>query len=88
MSVTAPGWPTVGQVRVKVGNRMTRLPSGEILGGEPDPNPLWLGFTESGIGEGGSALWYGVASRSLIVRLALPLVRGSTTSDPFFVLLL
>jgi hypothetical protein len=50
----APGWPAAGRVRVEVGNQitrwMTRLPSGEILGGEPDPNPLGLGFAESGVG--------------------------------------
>jgi hypothetical protein len=83
--VMAPGWPAAGRVWVEVGNQitrwMTRLPSGEILGGEPDPNPLGLGFAESGVGEGGSALWYGVVSRSLIVRSVVPLVRGSIASD-------
>jgi hypothetical protein len=58
--VAAPGWPTTGQVRVEVGNRITRrmiqLPSGENLSGEPYPNPLGLGFVESGVGEGGSVL--------------------------------
>jgi hypothetical protein len=58
------------------------LPIGEICGGEPEPNPLRLGFVMSSVGDGGSALWYGVADRSLIVRSAIPSVRGSTTSDP------
>jgi hypothetical protein len=35
---------------------MIQLPSGENLGGEPDPNLLGLGFVESGVGEGGSVL--------------------------------
>jgi hypothetical protein len=58
--VTVLRWLVIGQVRVEVGNRiirqMTQLPNGEILGGEPDPNPLGLGFVEFGVGEGGSAL--------------------------------
>jgi hypothetical protein len=70
-----------------VGNQITRqmirLLSGDILGGEPDPNLLGLGFAESGVGEGGFALWYGIVGRSLIVRSAVPLVRGSTIGDPF-----
>jgi hypothetical protein len=57
----APRWSTAGWVRVEVGNRitrrMTRLPSGEILGGEPDPNPLGLGFASSDVGDGGFGLW-------------------------------
>jgi hypothetical protein len=61
--VMVPEWPAVGRVRVEVGNqitrRMTRLPSGESCGGEPEPNPLGLGFVKFGVGEGGSALWYG-----------------------------
>jgi hypothetical protein len=61
---------------------MTRLPSDEIHGGEPVLNPLGLGFAVSGVGDGGSALWYGVVGRSLIVRLATPLVRGSTAGNP------
>jgi hypothetical protein len=61
---------------------MTRLSSGEIRGGESEPNPLGLGFAVSDVGDGGSALWYGVAGRSLIVRSTVPLVRGSVT--PFF----
>jgi hypothetical protein len=81
-----PGWPTTGQVWDEVGNRitqrMTRLPSGESCDGDPEPNPLGLGFVESGVGEGGSAMWYGIISRSLIIRSAVPLVRGSTASDP------
>jgi hypothetical protein len=81
-----PGWPAVGQVWVEVGNRitrwMTRLPRGEICGGEPDPNPLGLGFIMSAVGDGGSSLWYGVAGQSLIMRSALPLVRGSIAGDP------
>jgi hypothetical protein len=81
-----------GQVGVEVGNRITqwmmRLPSGECLGGEPDPNPLGLGFVESNVREGGSALWNGVVGRSLIERSAVPLVKGSTASDPLFLLLL
>jgi hypothetical protein len=52
--------PMAGQVRVEMGNRITRrmtwLPSCEILNDEPDPNLLALGFVESGVGEGGSAL--------------------------------
>jgi hypothetical protein len=48
-------------VRVEVGNRitrwMTRLLSGEILGGELNPNPLGLGFASSSVGDGGSGLW-------------------------------
>jgi hypothetical protein len=59
--VTAPGWLAAGWVRVKVGNRitqqMTRLPSGEILGGELGPNLLGLGFASSGVGDGGCGLW-------------------------------
>jgi hypothetical protein len=61
---------------------MTRLPSGEICGGEPELNLLGLGFVVSGVGDGGSALWYGVAGRTLIVRLVVPYVRGSTAGDP------
>jgi hypothetical protein len=80
--VTAPGWLAASQVWVEVGNRMTRFPSGEFLGSKPDPNPLGLGFADSGVGEFGSALWYGIADRSLIVRSAVPLVRGSTAGDP------
>jgi hypothetical protein len=74
------------RVRVEVGNRitrrMTRLPSGEICGGDPKPNPLGIGLASFGVGDGGSGWWKGVASRSLIVRSAVPLIRGSTTSDP------
>jgi hypothetical protein len=33
------------------------LPSGESLGGEPDPNPLGLGFSSFGVGDGGFGLW-------------------------------
>jgi hypothetical protein len=59
--VIAPGWPVATWVQVEVGNQITRwmtqLPSGEILGGEPDPKPLGLGLVESGVGEGGSGLW-------------------------------
>jgi hypothetical protein len=61
---------------------MTRLPSGEIRGGEANPNPLGLMFAVSGVGDGGSAMWYGVAGRSLIVRSAVPLVQGFTAGDP------
>jgi hypothetical protein len=57
---------------------MTRLPSGEICGSESEPNPLGLGFAVFGVGDGGSALWYGVAGRSLIVRSIIPCVTGST----------
>jgi hypothetical protein len=81
-----PGWLAASWVQVEVGNRitwqMTRLPSGEILGGELDPNPLGLGFVESSVGEGGSALWNGVAGRSVIERFVVPIVRGSTAGDP------
>jgi hypothetical protein len=69
-----------------VGNQITRwmmrLPNGESHGSEPDPNPLGLGFAPSGVGDGGFALWYGIIGRSLIIRSAIPLVRGSTTGDP------
>jgi hypothetical protein len=79
-------WPAAGQVRVEVGNRITRQmtqgPSGEICGGEPDPNPLGLGFVVSNVGDGESALWYGVAGQSLIVRSVVCLVKGSTAGDP------
>jgi hypothetical protein len=61
---------------------MTRLPSGEILGGQLEPNPLRLGLASSNVSDGGSGLWKGVADRSLIVRSVMPLVRGSTTGDP------
>jgi hypothetical protein len=75
-----------GQVRVEVGNqitrRMTRLPSREIHGGDLEPNPLGLGLASSGVGDGGSGRWKGVAGRPLIVRSTVPLVRGSTVSDP------
>jgi hypothetical protein len=75
-----------GRVWVEVGNwitrQMTRLPSGEIRGGDPEPNSLGLGLASSGVGDGGSGRWKGVASRSLIMRLPIPLVRGSTTGDP------
>jgi hypothetical protein len=75
-----------GRVQVEVGNRitrwMTRMPSGEICGGEPKPNSLGLGFAVSSVGDGGSSLWYGVASRSPIMRSVIPLVRGSTAGDP------
>jgi hypothetical protein len=84
--VMAPGWSAAGRVGVEVGNQiirwMIRLPSGESLGGELDSNPLGLGFVESGVREGGSALWNGVADRSVIVRSVVPLVRGSTVGDP------
>jgi hypothetical protein len=84
--VTAPGWPAAGRVRAELGNqitqRMIQLPSGESLGGEPDPNLLGLGFVDSGVSEGGSALWNDVVGRSVIERSAVPLVRGSTTGDP------
>jgi hypothetical protein len=89
--VTVPGWLAAGRVWIEVGNRITRrmtqLPSGESHGGAMEPNPSGLGFAEPGVGEGGSALWYGVVDRSLIVRSVVPLVRGSTPSViPFLVL--
>jgi hypothetical protein len=84
--VMAPRWPAAGRVGVEVDNRITRrkmrLPSGESLGGEPDPNPLGLGFVVSGVGEGGSALWNGVAGWSVIDRSVVPLVKGFTAGDP------
>jgi hypothetical protein len=87
----APGWSAVGRVRVEVGNRitqrMTQLPSGDIHSGELEPNPLGLGLASSGVGDARSGLWRGVVSPSLIVRLVVPLVRGSTTDDPFLLLL-
>jgi hypothetical protein len=59
--VIDPRWPATSWVRVEVGNRITwwmmRLPSGESLSGEPDPNPLGLGFASFGVGDGGSDLW-------------------------------
>jgi hypothetical protein len=60
---------------------MTRLPSGEICGGEPEPNLLELGFVVSGVGDA-------VVGRSLIMRSVVPRVRGSTASDPLSSLLL
>jgi hypothetical protein len=57
------------------------LPSREIHGGEPRPDPLGLGFASFGVGDGGSDRWKGVAGRSLIVRSAVPLVRGSAAGD-------
>jgi hypothetical protein len=60
-SVKAPGWPAVGRLRVEVGNQITcqlmRLPSGESHDGEPEPDPLGLGFVSSGVGDDGSGLW-------------------------------
>jgi hypothetical protein len=51
-----PGWSPAGRVRVEVGNRitrqMTRLPSGEIRGGDLEPNPLELGLISFGVGDG------------------------------------
>jgi hypothetical protein len=61
---------------------MTRLPSGEIRGSEPEPNLLGLGFVVSSVGDGGSDLWYGLAGWSLIMKSAVPRVRGSTAGDP------
>jgi hypothetical protein len=61
---------------------MTWLPSGEIHGDELEPNPLGLGLASFGVCDGGSGRWKGVDGRSLIVRSAVPLVRGSTASDP------
>jgi hypothetical protein len=79
MTVAGPVW-------VKVGNWITRLMIqfhiGESRDGEPEPDPLGLGFASSGVGDGGSALWLGVADWSVIMRLAVPLVRGSTADDP------
>jgi hypothetical protein len=67
---------------------MTRLPSGEIRGGEPEPDPLGLGFASSNVGGDGSGRWKGVASQSVIERSTMPLVKGSTVGDPFLLLLL
>jgi hypothetical protein len=87
----ALGWSAAGRVRVEVGNRITRrmtqLPSGDIHSGELEPNPLGLGLASSGVGDARSGLWKGVVGPSLIVRLVVPLVRGSTTDDPFLLLL-
>jgi hypothetical protein len=59
--VKASEWPATGQVWIKVDNQITRpmmrLPSGESHGGEPEPDPLGLGFASSGVGDGGSGLW-------------------------------
>jgi hypothetical protein len=82
----APGWPAAGWVGVEVGNRITqrmiRLPSGESLSGEPDPNSFGLGFVESSVGKGGAALWNGVVGQSVIERSAVLLIRGSIAGDP------
>jgi hypothetical protein len=55
-------WLVDGRVRDEVVNRITwrmiRFLSGEILGSEPDPNPLGLGFAMSGVGDGN--LLYGM----------------------------
>jgi hypothetical protein len=67
----------------QITQRMIQLPSGEILGGELDPNPLGLGFAKSGVSEDGSTLWYGIVGRSLVVKSVIPLVRGSTVGNPF-----
>jgi hypothetical protein len=40
----------------QITRRMTWLLSGEIRGGESEPDPLGLGFAVSGVGDGGSAL--------------------------------
>jgi hypothetical protein len=61
---------------------MIRLPSGEIHDGEPEPDPLGLGFASFGVGDGGSGLWEGVAGWSMIERSTVPIVRVSTASDP------
>jgi hypothetical protein len=58
------------------------LPSRESRGGEPEPDPLGLGFVMSDVGDGGSALGWGVAGRSLIMRSVVPRVRGSNANDP------
>jgi hypothetical protein len=59
--VKAPEWPAAGRVWVEVGNRITRrmmrLPCGESHGGEPEPDPLRLGFASSSVGDGGSGQW-------------------------------
>jgi hypothetical protein len=85
-SVKTPGWPTNGRVRVEVGNwitqRMTRLPSREIRIGEPEPNLLGLGLASSCVGDGGFGLWNRVVGRSLIMRSAISLVKGSSAGDP------
>jgi hypothetical protein len=82
----AVGWPTTGRVWVEVGywitRWMTQLPSGEIRSGDPEPNLLGLGLASFGAGDCGSGRWKGVVDRSLIVRSAVPLVRGSTAGDP------
>jgi hypothetical protein len=36
----------------------------------------------SGVGDGGSALGWGVPRRSVIVRSVMPRIRDSTASDP------
>jgi hypothetical protein len=84
--VKAPGWPAAGWVRVEVGNRITRrmmqLPSGESLDGEPDPSLLGIGFASSVLGTMDPVCGRGVADRLVIKRYIVPLVRGSTASDP------
>jgi hypothetical protein len=42
---------------------MTWLLSGESFEGEPEPDPLGLGFAVSGVGDGGSILEWGVPDR-------------------------
>jgi hypothetical protein len=61
---------------------MTRLSSGEIRGGEPEPNLLWLRFAMSSVNDGGSDLWSGVAGWSLIARSVVPCIRGSIAGCP------
>jgi hypothetical protein len=61
---------------------MIRLPSGELCGGKPEPDPLGLGFVVSCVGAGGSAPGWEVVCWSLIVRSPMPRVRGSTAGDP------
>jgi hypothetical protein len=62
---------------------MTLFPNGESLGyGEPEPDPLGLGFSLSDVGDGGSLWLLGVPNRPLTVRSAVRRTNGSTTGDP------
>jgi hypothetical protein len=63
------------------------LSTSEICGCEAEPDLLGLGFAMSSVGDGGSTLWYGVASQSLIVRSAVPVSAVPSPVAPFLLLL-